>query len=254
MMHGHDVPRRIVPVLLLAGILSAFAPARCPADPGDVLKRIPSPCENPAGIAWGDGGIWIVDAATATLYRISPESGAVLHEEKLDSAGPAGIAWDGKALWISDDETKRISSLEPRGERGSQSRSIDAPVVKVHRDQNEDVSVRGLAWSGTHLWSGCIAGWSSRISKIDPETGTVEMFFFTRGIPSAVEAAEGVVWYATPTDGESPGVVFTYDPASGKLTGTFAAPGRSPSGLAFDGECLWYADADTDEILRLALE
>ena len=56
---------------------------------------------------------------------------------------------------------------------------------------------RDIAWDGEYLWSGCIAGWSSRVNQVDPRTGQVHRFHFTKGVPDAVESNGQFLWTAS---------------------------------------------------------
>ncbi len=222
------------------------------AKAGDVIAQIGSPCPKPQDLAWDGQHLWVLDGRTNRIYKVDPKDGAVISEMDAVVARPVGVAWDGGRLWISDEENKTIARVET--EKGTLSRIMNAPVVMVHPNQQEKIQLSGLAWDGKHLWSGCIAGWSSRVYRVDAADGAVGKFFFTLGAPNAVEAGGGSLWTASNNRGRRPGVIYQYEADGSALVGQFDAPGNYPSGLAYDGEHLWYADEETNTIYKLSLQ
>jgi hypothetical protein len=62
---------------------------------GEVVHRIPNPCEGATGLAWDGEALWVNDGKNAVVYRVSPDTGAVLGYFPYDFAPcPWGLAWE----------------------------------------------------------------------------------------------------------------------------------------------------------------
>jgi len=127
---------------------------------------------------------------------------------------------------------------------------IDAPVLGY---DSEPSPLGGLAWDGTHLWSGFSAGFSSRMNQVDPVSGAVIQFYFTRGEPDALAADANYIWNASDNGGLRSGLIYQYAFPEGLYVAGFETPGSYPTGLACDGQDLWCADNVTDTIYKLTI-
>ncbi len=91
-------------------------------------------------------------------------------------------------------------------------------------------------------------------------TLTVALLFFTRVIAQecipAPANGKGLAWdgqnfwVAVSVSGDGD-LIQQVDPTTGQVGASFAAPGRFPSGLTFDGEHLWYADSFDDVLYQI---
>ncbi|MDW8141786.1 MAG: PKD domain-containing protein, partial [Candidatus Bipolaricaulota bacterium] len=69
----------------------------------EVQERfIAAPGPSPVGLAWDGKTLWVADALDLKLYRIDPQTGAVLASLPSPTEIPDGLAWDGKTLWLVD--------------------------------------------------------------------------------------------------------------------------------------------------------
>jgi outer membrane protein assembly factor BamB len=218
------------------------------ATPGDVLASFPAPGSGIRDLAWDGNSLWAVGDVTGKIYQLDPSTGAILFEVQVPATEPRGLAYNGKDFWLSDGATGEL--LLYQRETQSVAARVDAPLVETR----SPVAIGGLAWDGQYLWSGCIAGWSSRISQVDPQTGQVLRFHFTKGVPDAVAANGRFLWNATHNGGIRRGIIYQYDYRDGTYLMHFDTPGNRPIGLVFDGESLWCADQETQKIYRLAID
>ena len=115
-----------------------------PADPRRAVREIPAPAGGPlrpTALAFGDGRMWMLDAARARLDRSSaahPETQLA----SIPSPGPApsALAYDGAHLW-SYDAANRALYRHGSDEATNKSYPIE-----------EDVVPNALAWVNGRLW------------------------------------------------------------------------------------------------------
>ena len=72
---------------------------------GEVVGAFPTP-EDPSvgahGLEWRDGALWVNVPRTATIYRLDPRDGRVLHRVPAPGNRPHGMAWEDGALAAAD--------------------------------------------------------------------------------------------------------------------------------------------------------
>ena len=220
--------------------------ARANSKAGDVVLHFSAPGPSPRDLAWDGKYLWLVDDGTDTIYKLDPNDGTVLMSFDSPGSQPCGLTWDGAHLWNSDDSSHNIYKIDPI--TGLAISTIDAPVTTV---KGEASPLGGLAWDGEFLWSGWIAGWSSRMNQVDCQDGSIERFYFTKGYPRALASNSKWLWNATDNGGLRSGIIYKYDISNGSFISQCDTPGLFPSGLAFDGQCLWCADEMTKTIYKL---
>ncbi len=155
--------------------------------------------------------------------------------------GPQCLAWDGSHIWRSDWSADEFYRTDP----------FTGAVVETLAAVNQWPN--GIEWDGTSLWVTDSLG-GMRMFEIDPTTGDT-LFSFPAG---SSNFAGGIAWDGTylyqgrrPGAGY-PGSINKYMP-DGTLVETLPPPRgtRTPFGLAFDGENLWFADANVDTLYAL---
>jgi streptogramin lyase len=214
--------------------------------PGDIILQFPSPGSSPSDLAWDGAHLWLADDGTDTVYKLDPSDGTVL--SSFTSPGsPRGLVWNGTQLWHSDNGTRQLYRVDRA--TGAVLSAIDAPATHAVVRLPE---LGGLAWDGEHLWCGTVDGWSSRMNEMDPNDGSLQRFFFTKGYPRALATDGTFIWNATDNEGHRVGLVYKYNLSDGLFVSQFDTPGFYPTGLAFDGQCLWCVDRETQTIYKLA--
>ncbi len=66
----------------------------------NVIKRFPSPGDNPSGVAFDGKDLWVSDSAESKVYRLSTEDGTVLAEYNSPIKVPTDLTWDCENIWI----------------------------------------------------------------------------------------------------------------------------------------------------------
>lgn len=76
----------------------------------------------------------------------------------------------------------------------------------------------------------------------------VDSFAAPSTLTRDLAVGNGVLWATGTLDGNT---IYELDPADGSVISSFASPGISPFGIAWDGTNLWHSDANTDRIYKL---
>ncbi len=167
----------------------------------------PNPGGTPAGMAWGNGALWVACLSDGKIYQVNPyvpttDSGHILAVLDNEAFTPFGLAFGGGALWTSDLRTGRILKIDPL--TGAVLGSIPGPATAA---QDIDalgivpVAPAGLAWASGSLW----ASVGTTLYRLDPGTGAVLASTTAPGPSPAGLAFDGVyLWVADP-NGASPG-------------------------------------------------
>ena len=67
---------------------------------GNIVKTVPSPCDNPSGLAFNGETLWVCDEKEGSIYNISPEDGTVLKNLASPVTHPSGMTWAYNYLWV----------------------------------------------------------------------------------------------------------------------------------------------------------
>ena len=169
--------------------------------------------DRPGGMTFEGEYLWVgsMGAATTTLLRLDPTTGAP--DASIPAPGPliGGLAWDGAALWCLPEQTGIISRLDPVD--GTVLHSIPAPSFGDANPNGAD-----LAWDGTNLWH---VDYTTRLLyQLDPSDGTVLQSFPTpASLPTGLGLTAGTgAITGTPTAAGT--FNFTVQATSAALSGT----------------------------------
>jgi len=218
-----------------------------PVQAGAIILQFSSPGQSPCGLAWDGKHLWVADDGTETIYKLDPSDGSVLSSFDSRGSQPRGLVWDGQHLWHSDNAARELYKLDRA--TGAVLSTIEAPATPAKTRVPE---LGGLTWDGKHLWCGTVDGWSSKMNELDPKDGSVKRSFFTKGYPRALATDGTFIWNATDNGGKRLGIVYKYKLADGLYVSQFDTPGYYPTGLVYDGQCLWCVDRETKTIYKLA--
>ncbi len=201
---------------------------------GEVLKIIKTPGPCPTGLTFDGSYLWLADAYTDKIYKISPKNGKIIKTIEAPGYHPEGLAWDGKFLWHIDRGEKYMYQIDPN----------TGEAVKILESNSNNP--RDLAWDGEGIW---IADFRrDLLLKVSPVDGMMELNF-----PSPAREPAGLafggkyLWVTDRVDDR----IYLVNPSDGLVLSSFRSPGPFPYGLAFDGETLWNVDYENKEIYQI---
>jgi YVTN family beta-propeller protein len=198
-------------------------------DPG-AIQDMPS---DPHGVAAGEAGIWVGNAAERSVALIDPTTNAVADTIPV-SIAPYALALDGSDLWVT-------SFLDDRVVR------VDVGSGKVVREI-EVPKPSGIAIGLDGVW--VVNHRDDKLARIDPKTNEIvaEIELGERGpndlcgmCVENVVVADDAVWTAN-NEGRS---ITRIDPASNKVTATIELPMR-PWQVTAGGGSIWASQFDGD--------
>ena len=193
----------------------------------------------PAGLAVGEGSVWVTGASSPTLYRIDPSVNKVVDEFPLpmeevvtdltgEVAVGAGSVWVGHGAfnpgaWIErlDPETGRVRARRP--------------ILAGDVDH--------LAFGEGALWVASTA--SGELRKIDPRTNRVAFRRILQPQLCCVAAGGGYVWAASNPDG-----VLWKVTTDGSVLPTIDLP-AAVAGLTYADGALWAALGEQGAVVRI---
>lgn len=231
---------RSAPALL--AVFSLFGLAACsdrlfdnPYDPAaetrayEILSTLQTGIA-PVDLTFSGDALWAVDSLSRVL-ALNHNTGALIRE--LAAPLPAaGVAYDGKDLWLSVQGTPQLVLINIIN--GAQIR-----LLRLLRGSFGPMDYHaGRLYVQDRL--------SNSILVVDPETGAVE-----RSLPQPGFGGDGIchdgtsLWIIDATQTK----IFRLS-ESGVLEGTYQAPTRTVSGLAFAAGIFWCGDR-TGKIFRL---
>ena len=193
--------------------------ARLDLEDGSVIDTGSGSATRPAGIAVGEGSVWVTNAGDGTVSRIDVETNEV--SEELDAgAGPSGIAVGGRRAV---------------GGRCDQRR---APAGRPHVGRHGAVPLAGqpsgVAYTPDAVW---VSVAPAGISRVDPAELTVT---FTEDVgdgPTAVLPAFDSIWVTNQLDD----TVSRLEPSTGRAL-TAIPVGEGPNSLGLAGGKIWVAN------------
>ena len=213
----------------------------------------------PAGIAGGEGVIWVVESGGPTVSRISPDTNQVVGDPIGVGNGPADIAVGEGAVWVTNRFDGTVSRIDPdRGEVVKEfSVGLDPSgiavgfdsvwvvlagsntVVRVDPKTNEVLPPIDVGNGPGSLLVSSDAVWvvnsiADTVSRIDPETNLETEAIPVGDGPAGIAFAEGAVWVANGSDG----TLSRIDPGS-RVVEPAVGIGSIPQGLATAAGSLW---------------
>jgi len=216
-----------------------------------VLSTIEIPDAALRGVVRTKDALWTIDTKTRTLKRFDLNRKEVVSTLPLELSEPRALAWDGEAIWVADNRTKMVHRVNP--ENGAVLRSLDVPTYA----DKESAVLEAAAWDGRHLWVAYFAGWSSRILRLDVETGEVVQSMFANGHPIALASDGERLLMVSYNQGRYTGVItqrtIMDDPDKMNLSRTIIGrtTGKEPVGIAIEGKYLWIADRKLQSIQKI---
>jgi YVTN family beta-propeller protein len=148
---------------------------RLNATTGRVAHQL-DPNASPAGIAIGDGAVWLTDSEADNVVRLDPTG--LLTPIAVGNA-PTGITVGAGAVWVVDSLDDAVVRIDP----GTRSVTATVPVGR---------SPAGIAFGAGSVW--VANSGDGTLSRINPNTDKVQATIPVGGSPQALTVADGRVW------------------------------------------------------------
>lgn len=211
----------------------------------------------PAGIAAGEGAIWVSQANGDSLLRIDPSSNEVVAEIPVGD-GPEGVTVGGGSVWVVNQGEGTLSRIDPGSDTVVDTVRLAEPPSQSEIEEALGVPDRSFLEGFDAVSFGERAVWaagSDGLARIDP--GSLEVATWTAedlqlgqvagGVaePGDAAAGGGRVWLSVPV----PTAVFGFDPATGR------SERRTGGGkaVAVGEDAVWSVDTIGGSVIRSEL-
>jgi DNA-binding beta-propeller fold protein YncE len=208
---------------------------------------------NPVGIVMFEGLLVVVDSAGSTINKYDIKKAKLKEAVQLAVKSPRGLATNGRTLWIADNTSKKVHQIDPG--TGAILKSFEVPIDA----DKEHTFIEAIACDDSFLWVALSAGWSSKILKIDAETGQLIISVFAECLPRGL-AIDGKTLYILAYNkgvfkGNVNKMTISDNVKEISLSNTLICqtPGYEPSGIAIDGNDLWISDKRSKSIQKISL-
>ena len=246
------------PAALLAIVALALAGAGCSGDGGGGSVGATIEVDRtPAGIAAGEGGIWVSQVNGDSVSRIDPSSNEVIAEIPVGD-GPEGVTVGGGFVWVVNQTEGTLSRIDPGSNTVVDTIRLAEPPGQSELAEALGVPDRSFLEGFDAVSFGEEAVWaagSEGLARIDP--GSLEVTTWTpdelrlgqvtgsAAEPGDVAAGGGWVWLSVPV----PTAVFGFDPA----TGTSERRTGGGKAVAVGEGAVWSVDTIDGSVIRSEL-
>ena len=241
-------------------------------------------------IAYGDGSIWVTSSEQGTLSRIDPLTNAVVATIVAGGPGdPIGLAWTPGAIWVGNHrhaatEKPTIARIDTATNRVVWTGGVGVASADSTGGPDKMTAAFGYVWftvsnnnevdrldpddnSITRIGTTCGDGFPEAVGeslwfsancshvllRVDPVTNAIQTVPYpANGAVVGPIAGDGTFLWATMT----PKLLVKFDPATGKVVGTWRHPAERALSLAawltFGDGSIWVSDFPRHRVLRLA--
>jgi outer membrane protein assembly factor BamB len=189
------------------------------------VRTLPAPGEYLCGLTWDGARLWHSDQKALHIYALERSDGCVVRQFPCPSVR-ADLAFDGAHLCQIGGRPKRLVLIDRDTGATVGTRPIDPPSGRV----------TGVELAPEGLW--LLLRGPTVVQLRDYPAMTVRREHPVPGeSPSGLTVADGIIACG---DFEA-GLVHALDARTGRFLGCARLEGR-PTGMTWDGECLWYCD------------
>jgi YVTN family beta-propeller protein len=208
--------------------LAADALWRIDPGTGRVLAKIPIG-KGPAGVAIGEGSVWVANAKSNTVSRVDPVTNRVVSIKV--GRGPRDVAVGNGAIWVANGQDGTVSRIDPASNRVVATIRGDGLPTRIIAD-DEAVWLAAINVSSANAPGGRVGG----VERIDPQRNVVEALIPTQGyIMNVIAVGGGAVWA-----GADNGVLTRIDPATNEVVAEISLE-KPIAAMAFGEGSIWAA-------------
>ena len=270
------VGARAVPSTLSAQVRPAETP---PILIGEAVKphlALNAPGRRPAGVAWGEKLLWVVDAEERVVFAVDPSTGEVVGPAislpGLENPGPAAFDASLKVLWIVDDPAARVARGDPKL-HGREPRIARIPVQQPGQSCFTPITphaatgiISGIGWDGEANWICMRGGLCAALIRVDPSQDFGVSLATSAGcdpLALTIDPDYQSLWIATGSGDDGEVLLLerslidqrdTIDrPVSVLTTKRFLSldPTVRPTDIAATGRAIWVLDSGQRKLFRV---
>lgn len=228
-----------------------FLPALGCCGSWEVGYSFPAPSRQTNGLTFDGRYLWHSNDNEPLLYQINPVGGGVVATLPTFVPDQGDLAFAGGAVWAVSENLHYIHKIDPKSGKTLDSIFVlGVPIGSNRPGSRDSVQIEGLTSDGRYLW---VDGGSNLLLKVDPVSRKQWMYEMPpeMGYLDGLTWAFDHLWVVT-----NNATIYELDPCTLGILDEFGAPARisgGPEGFAFDGENLWFADNDMDQIYKIIL-
>jgi streptogramin lyase len=249
---AHRASLRPFPAMSLGVAALALAAGSALGGSWEIGDSFPAPSSQTNGLTWDGQALWHTNDNNPIVYRIDPNTGKVLGTVESQIYDQGDMEFAGNSLWIVSEDDHFVKRIDPKsGATVDSIKVLGMPENPPGRNRFPLYQLEGCTFDGRNLW---LDGNHSTIIRIDVKTRTEHMYTmpYDMGYLDGMTWAFDHLWIVT-----NNATIYEIDPCSMGILDKFGAPANvsaGPEGFAFDGENLWFADNDRDEIYKIILK
>jgi streptogramin lyase len=233
--------------------------------------------DSAAGLAAGDGSLWVSKWYENVAERIDPGTGQLLATIPTDLS-PHGVLFADGSVWVATHRGRAVDRIDPSSNQviakiaagdpdsfrsgpaglAAGSDGIWVSVSNIGTVQKIDPNTNQVVLTGRELGSDILLNiaadstfvyvWNDgSYYRLSQDTGDVVDSFATDGAAGGLTFQHGDIWVSSdhlkdPNTGETTSVLTEYDPVTLAEMGSVHVGGYSGDLLATDGHEIWMAD------------
>jgi peptide/nickel transport system substrate-binding protein len=184
----------------------------------------------PVAAAYGEGALWVVDAATGSLLRVDVSQGRIGARIVVGDI-PTSVAVGGGSIWVTDSGDRAVSRVDPR------TNTVSA-TIPVGNGPTAIAAGGGSLWVANTL--------DATVTRIDAPSGRRLATIPVGAGPAAIAVGLGSVWVTDQDAGE----VSRVSASSDTVIDTISV-GRGPVSVAAGPDAIWVANRGDATLSRI---
>ena len=181
--------------------------------------------KGPAGVAVGEGSVWVANAGDDTVSRLDAKTGKPAGTPIPVGNAPFGVAVGEGSVWVANVDNT-VSQLDAKTGKPT------GTPIRVGKEPRSVAVGEGSVWVTNTA--------DHTVSRLDAKTGKpIEAPIRVGNAPFGVAVGEGSVWVTNPPD-----TVSRLDAQTGKLIDAAIRVGNAPFGVAVGEGSVWVTKVD----------
>jgi streptogramin lyase len=192
-------------------------------------------------VAFSEDAVWLADAGSQRIYKIDPDSGAILLDFYVDIYGyiEGTIAVGDDSVWIVTVNDRLLERFDLASGEAQASITLPSAASAVVFDH-------AAAW--------VMASQKNELHRVEPGTNVITDTIALLPLPRSMASGEGSIWVLS-----EPGIVQRIDPSTKRVIATIDTQFDGWGDIAVGGGYVWFSvpgafvqiDPQTNSIVRV---